>query len=127
MLYLKYLMMFFILITFLQSAVDKITDWKGNISWLKEHFKDSLLDGRVPLSLGIILVLELISSITAIGGIYLMITANEVVWAVLSLLISGITLLFLLLGQRLAKDYDGARTIVIYLIPVMFGLYIFSL
>ena len=29
----------------------------------------------------------------------------------------SITLILLLLGQRLAKDYDGARTIAIYFVP----------
>jgi hypothetical protein len=29
----------------------------------------------------------------------------------------------LLFGQRLAKDYDGARTIVIYFIPAVMAVY----
>jgi lipopolysaccharide export LptBFGC system permease protein LptF len=32
-----------------------------------------------------------------------------------------VSLLLLLFGQRLAKDYDGARTIVIYFIPAVIG------
>jgi len=36
---------------------------------------------------------------------------------------SCITLLMLLFGQRLAKDYDGARTIVIYFIPAVMVVY----
>jgi hypothetical protein len=36
---------------------------------------------------------------------------------------SCITLLMLLFGQRLAKDYDGARTIVIYFIPAILAVY----
>ncbi|THD69309.1 DoxX family protein [Robertkochia marina] len=126
MLYLKYLILFFVVITFLQSAVDKIADWKGNIAWLKEHFKDSLLDGKVAFSLGIILVLEMLAALTAVGGIWFILSEENETLAVYSLLLSGVTLLFLLLGQRLAKDYDGARTIVIYLIPVFFGLYLFT-
>jgi hypothetical protein len=31
--------------------------------------------------------------------------------------------LMLLVGQRLAKDYDGARTIVIYFIPAVMAVY----
>lgn len=127
MFYLEILILFFVLITFLQSAVDKITDWKGNVAWLNEHFKESPLNGRVPFSLAIILVLELLTAVAALGGLYFRIAYGAKGLAVLSLVLSGITLLFLLLGQRLAKDYDGARTIVIYLMPVLFGLYIFSL
>lgn len=124
MFYLELLILAFVVITFLQSAIDKIADWKGNVGWLNDHFKGSILEGMVPLALAIILVLELVAAVAAVGGLYFLIMDGSVEWAVYSLLISGITLLFLLLGQRIAKDYDGARTIVIYLMPVLFGLFI---
>jgi hypothetical protein len=41
-------------------------------------------------------------------------------------IISCVTLLFLLFGQRLAKDYDGARTIVIYFIPAVLAVFLLS-
>ena len=127
MYYLETLILLFVLITFLQSGVDKITDWKGNTSWLNEHFKGSLLEGKVAFSLGVILILEILVAVTAVIGIYSLWSEGSREWAAGSLVLSGITLLFLLLGQRLAKDYDGARTIVIYLMPVLFGLYILQI
>jgi uncharacterized membrane protein YphA (DoxX/SURF4 family) len=48
------ILLLFLVITFLQSGIDKITDWKGNISWLKDHFKSTFLGRMVPLSVGII-------------------------------------------------------------------------
>jgi hypothetical protein len=38
--------------------------------------------------------------------------------------VSSITLLLLLFGQRMAKDYEGAKTIVVYLIPTVFLVYL---
>ena len=35
-------------ILFLQSGLDKIFDWKGNLSWLKSHFGSSPLKSVVP-------------------------------------------------------------------------------
>jgi hypothetical protein len=32
-------------------------------------------------------------------------------------------LILLLLGQRLAKDYDGARTIAIYFVPAVLAVF----
>ena len=32
------LLLAFLAITFLQSGIDKISDWNGNLSFLKEHF-----------------------------------------------------------------------------------------
>ena len=37
------LLLLFLAITFVQSGLDKILDWKGNLSWLKRSFcKNSL-------------------------------------------------------------------------------------
>jgi hypothetical protein len=51
-----------------------------------------------------------------VGCIELLIN-NGKVFGFYGAVFSCITLLMLLFGQRLAKDYDGARTIVIYFIP----------
>lgn len=110
----------FLAITFLQSGFDKIADWKGNIEWLKSHFADTILKNRVPFAVGLILVLEMVAGILAIIGILSILINKNTEIALLTGVVSCITLLLLLLGQRIAKDYDGARTIVIYLIPTLF-------
>ena len=111
-------------ITFIQSGFDKIFSWNGNVEWLKGHFsKVILLKNQVPLALFTLLMLELISGILSfIGSISLIINADKTV-GYFGAVVSSITLLFLLLGQRLAQDYDGARTIVIYLIPAILAVF----
>ncbi len=52
------LLLLFLIITFLQSGFDKITDWNGNVSWLKEHFSKTPFKNSVPLLVGIILVMD---------------------------------------------------------------------
>lgn len=113
------LILLFLAVTFLQSGYDKITDWKGNVDWLKSHFANTFLGNKVPFSLGIILILEIIASILALAGIWFLFNDCKEI-ALYSAIISCITLLLLLYGQRIAKDYDGARTIVIYFIPAIF-------
>jgi uncharacterized membrane protein YphA (DoxX/SURF4 family) len=111
-------------ITFIQSGFDKIFEWNRNVEWLKGHFsKVILLKNQVPLALFTLLILELISGVLSfIGAISLIINADKTV-GYFGAVVSSITLLFLLLGQRLAKDYDGARTIVIYLIPAILAVF----
>lgn len=120
------LILLFIAITFLQSGYDKITDWKGNVTWLKTHFKDTILQKQVPLALFTILLLEVIAGILALAGMYSLLVSNTKTLGFYAAVLSCITLLFLLLGQRLAKDYDGARTIVIYFIPAIMGVYLLA-
>ncbi len=114
------LLLAFLAITFIQSGLDKLVDWKGNLGWLKGHFSKSIFRNVVPLLLGVILLLECISGILAIAGAIQSATSDADSFAFYAAFLSCITLLLLLLGQRVAKDYDGARTIVIYFIPAIF-------
>ena len=111
----------FLAITFLHSGYDKIKDWKGNVEWLNGHFSNTVLAKQVPLALGTILLLEIVSGVLCVSGIIQNIMQDGVIRGLgfYGAILSCITLLFLLFGQRLAKDYDGARTIVIYFIPAV--------
>lgn len=114
------MLLLFLVITFLQSGMDKIIDWGGNVSWLKEHFSKSPVKNRVPILLIVVLLSEIITSFLCIGGIYQILAFNKTTFAFYGALCACLTLLMLLFGQRLAKDYEGAKTIAIYFIPAMF-------
>ncbi len=111
-------------ITFLQSGYDKIKDWKGNVGWLNEHFASTFLKKQVPFALFIILVLEIFSGVFCVAGIIELYTNGSSTVGFYGAVLSCITLLFLLFGQRIAKDYDGARTIVIYFVPAIFAVHL---
>jgi uncharacterized membrane protein len=115
-----------LIITFAQSGVDKITDWKGNVSFLQGHFKETIFKGIVPLLLSAILITEIIASVLMIVGAYQLLTNGETQMALYGLILSAITLLALLFGQRIAKDYAGAMTLVVYFIPTVFCIYLLT-
>lgn len=117
-------LLLFLAITFLQSALDKLLDWKGNLSWLKGHFAKTPFKNAVPQLLLVLLIVEFFSGIFSLAGIFELIFTGKYWLGYLGAILSCIALLMLLLGQRVAKDYDGARTIVIYLIPTIFLLYL---
>ncbi|MBN8565182.1 MAG: DoxX family protein [Flavobacteriales bacterium] len=119
----SFLILLLLTLTFLQSGYDKLFYWKDNLTWLKEHFSKTLLKNVVPQALGFILVLELFTSILAIAGMVQLLYNGNREYGFYAAVMSCITLLFLLFGQRLAKDYDGARTIVIYFIPAVLAVY----
>jgi uncharacterized membrane protein YphA (DoxX/SURF4 family) len=117
------LLLVFLAISFLQSGYDKLFYWKDNLQWLKSHFSKTHLKNHVPLALAHVLVLELISGILCIVGCIELLVNNGRLFGFYGAIFSCITLLMLLFGQRLAKDYDGARTIVIYFIPAVMAVY----
>jgi putative oxidoreductase len=116
----------FTTITFLQSGIDKLLDWSGNVGWLKGHFKETFMGGMVPLLVGTIMVLEIVVGLMAIAGIYQLWVNEQADMAFWSLVLAAITLLMLLFGQRVAKDYPGAFTITGYFMVVIFGIFLLT-
>lgn len=120
------LILLFITITFLQSGIDKMMDWEGNVGWLKGHFSKTFLAQQVPVMVGIILVLEVIAGLLAIAGIIQILIAGIFTLAYYAAVLAAVTLLMLLFGQRVAKDYAGAFTITGYFVVVILGVYLLS-
>ena len=120
------LILLFLIVTFLQSGIDKVTDWNGNLSFIKSHFKNSPLKNMVPVLLGSILILEIFASVCMVFGIYQLLTEGIKEAALLGTELAAITLILLLVGQRLAKDYAGAMTLAVYFATTIFGVYLLS-
>lgn len=108
------------------SFLDKITDWNGNILFLKDYFSKSLLRRFIPLILVKVVIFEAITTILCALGIYEIIAAKTTTLALMASIFSCIILLVFLLGQRIAKDYHGARNIAIYFIIAVFAVYLFQ-
>ena len=111
-------------ILFIQSGLDKIFDWKGNLDWLTGHFAKTFLNGTVPLMLGVITVMEVATGLlSAAGIIYFLLAGSTIVIFYAALIgIAAITALFF--GQRVAKDYPGAVSLVPYFILLMILIYL---
>jgi uncharacterized membrane protein YphA (DoxX/SURF4 family) len=117
------LILIFLALTFIQSSYEKLFYWQENLDFLKEHFAKTRLKNLVNLALIHLVILELISGILCIVGIIELWVSNGRTFGLYGAIFSCITLLMMLFGQRLAKDYDGARTIVIYFIPAVMAVY----
>ena len=112
----------FISIALLQSGIDKVLDRKGNLSWLTDHFSNSILKNNVSLLLLSITIMELLSGFLLLLGALFNILISNSDLLVLGFLTSSINFIFLFFGQRVAKDYAGAAVIVNYFILNMLGL-----
>jgi len=120
------LILIFLIIVFLQSGIDKVFDWKGNLSWLKEHFSETPLQSLVPFLLGTLLFVEVASGILCAVGLFQIVVLGNNVIAFYGAVLSCIALLMLLFGQRLAKDYEGAKTIAVYFVPAIFLVFLLA-
>lgn len=117
------LVLLFLAITFVQSAYEKVFGWNATIIWMKEHFAKSVLKNNVSQALFILLVIELVAGIFSLVGCMELFINGGRTFGFYGAVFSCIALLFMLLGQRLARDYDGARTIAIYYIPAVLAVF----
>ncbi|AUC16682.1 DoxX family protein [Tenacibaculum sp. SZ-18] len=120
------LLLLFLIVTFLQSGIDKVTDWGGNLSFIKDHFKNSPLKNFVSPLLAIILILELMAGALMFVGVFQLATTGQTNLALLGVELSALSLIFLLVGQRLAKDYAGAMTLAVYFMIAIFGVFLLN-
>ena len=123
LIYIFICLFFFILYT--QSCVDKIICKKENLTWLRGHFKGSPFTNIVPFLFFVITVFEGVTAFLFLINILVVLSdyLNILESAILiidnvghmgAFFMSMLTLVSLFFGQRLAKDYEGAKTIAVY-------------
>lgn len=106
-------------ILFIQSGLDKVFDWKGNLEWLTGHFSKTFMAPMVPLLLATITVMELASGLLAAAGIVYFLVAGTTVLIFYAAALASLSILALFFGQRVAKDYPGAAVLVPYFILLL--------
>jgi hypothetical protein len=113
-------------ILFIQSGLDKVFDWKGNLEWLTGHFSKTFLRGTVAPMLAAITVMELATGfLSAAGIVYFLVTgALRLIFYASVLGAASISALFF--GQRVAKDYAGAAVLIPYFILLLILMYLTS-
>ena len=112
----------FFAIAFLQSAIDKWVDSKGNLEYLTGHFANSPLRSTVTPMFWAITVLEsLAGGLCGLGTLQVLFGLGTGL-ALIGLVFSMLSLLCLFFGQRLAKDYAGAVVLASYVAVALLGL-----
>lgn len=116
----------FFAILFLQSGIDKVVDWQGNLAWLRPHFEKSPLAKAVPLLVASLTFFELASGCASLVAVPMLVFAHSISIAQVAICLCALTFLMLFLGQRLAKDYAGAASIAGYFAVAVLGLFLMN-
>ena len=114
----------FTAILFIQSGMDKVFDWKGNLGWLTGHFEKTFVAGTVPVMLATITVMEIATGLLALAGLVYFLVAGSTVLIFWSAVVGTATFCALFFGQRIAKDYPGAAVLVPYFILMLVMMYL---
>lgn len=109
----------FTAILFIQSGLDKVFDWKGNLEFLTAHFSKTFVAGTVPIMFATITVLEIATGAVAAGGFVKCLLTGDTTYIFAASVLGAGTLTALFFGQRIAKDYPGAAVLVPYFLVML--------
>jgi len=115
----------FVAILFIQSGVDKVINWKAEKDFYTSHFKKSILSGTVPLLMPVITISELAAGFLSGIGLVIYLMGGSPNLAFLGMLLANLSIIQLFFGQRLAKDFAGAASLVPYFLVTLAGLYLY--
>jgi len=123
----RFLVTAFFAIVFVQSALDKFMDQSGNIEYFTDHFKNSPLPPEFVSRLfwTLTLIEATAGTMCTLGLLTFSFTHRGFGIAACGVVLSGVALLCLLTGQRLAKDYAGAAVVAAYFAVALIGLSLF--
>lgn len=114
----------YLAITFLQSGLDKVFDWKGNLGWQTQFFsKVPVLRSQVKPMLLTLTVLEVATGALCAAGIVALVATGSPRLASWGSMLAGLCFVALLFGQRMAKDYAGASGIAPYFLVSLAAIY----
>ncbi|MBK7957782.1 MAG: DoxX family protein [Bacteroidetes bacterium] len=114
-------------ITFLESAISKFSDIKGNQSYFKSVFEKTFIAPFINPTFWLVASLEVITGLLALLSIIFLYVDVKlfIVLATYTNIFIAALILMLFAGQRIAKDYQGASGIVPYIIVAALGLVYF--
>jgi len=114
----------FLATLFIQSGLDKVFDWKGNLGWLTGHFEKTFIGGMVPVMLATLTAMELATGVLSAAGLIYFLIAGSTVLIFWAAALGAASFCALFFGQRLAKDYPGAAVLVPYFLLSLVILYL---
>lgn len=115
----------FVAILFIQSGVDKVINRKAEKDFYTSHFEKSILKGTVPLLMPVITISELAAGFLSGIGLIIYLTGGSPNLAFLGMLLANLSIIQLFFGQRVAKDFAGAASLVPYFLITLVGLYFY--
>ena len=116
------LILCFFTIVFVQSGLDKVFDKKGNLDYLYSLLGPVFSKTLIRLAFYSVTILELVSGFLCAAGLFYSFLNNSSLFGLAGLVIGSFALLILLIGQRVSKNYEGAKTLVIYFVLAMGGI-----
>jgi len=121
----KILILAFLTFHFGISLFEKFSDFDRMFNFYEKTFRKTLLKKLIKPLITIMMCLESLNFFFLTIGLYELIRFQETETALIGCTVSSVTTLYILAGQRIAKNYSAANSLSIYFIISIFGLCLF--
>jgi len=112
----------FLAVTFIQSSLNKLSDYKGNKLYFASVFEKTFLKNAAGILLPVITAMEFLSGFGLLAGIVCTFCCRDTRLLIGGLVLGALSFICLLAGQRIAKDYAGAASLTTYFLIAVVGL-----
>jgi uncharacterized membrane protein YphA (DoxX/SURF4 family) len=116
----------FLAVVFLQSGLDKALNYNREMNWVRQKFTRSSLYNYVSSLFVVLTIFEIGSGLLCALGAFALLAGMGTTIAQAGAWTSCLTMLMLVFGQRMTRDYSGAATLVPYFIVTLLSLYFLS-
>lgn len=113
----------FLAVVFLQSGFDKAFNYKREMGWVRQKFTRSPLYDYVGTLFVIITLFEIAAGLLSAAGAFMMLAGQSIEIAQAGAWTACLTMLMLVFGQRITRDFTGAASLVPYFIVSLLSLY----
>lgn len=113
-------------IVFLQSGLDKLFNYKRELGWIQQKFTRSALYPYISTLFLLLTVFELLSGVLSGMGVILLVAGGATEIAKWGAWLSVLTLLMLIFGQRITRDYTGSASLLPYFIAGILTLFLLN-
>ncbi len=118
--------MAFLAILFLQSGFDKVFKYQANFEWITNHFAKTPLKNTIKILFPLITITEVLAGVCSLAGLGVFLLDESTKIGLIGAELAALCIVMLFLGQRLAKDYDGAATLTQYFLVSLIAIYMLS-
>jgi hypothetical protein len=107
------------------SLYEKFYDWDRVFNFYDRTFKKTPLKNLIKPLIALMMFFESLNFLFLSIGLYQLIVYQKKETAILACTIASCTSLYILAGQRIAKNYSATNALSVYFVISIFGIFLF--
>jgi len=114
----------FLFITFSISVIEKFADLRGTFAYMTAIFEKTLFAAISKVLIWVLISLEIVTLFFLSIGLFQLVFEQAKENAIYGSILASLTIISMLIGQRVAKDYVGATSLTVYFLASITAIFL---